>query len=583
MKFRGVFNDQVLFISSLVAVGALAFDFGFRNNFWHQVITDIIYLVFGLLFFTRMYRQCFRSKTRSIRLSRYIVLGLSGLLFIFAALNLLEFTLFRQSLGEPTAVLVLFLSVLDISERIYTIEKQTLHPALAFVLSFFFLISLGAALLMLPLATVSGISFTDALFTSTSAVCVTGLVVLDTGRDFTLFGQAVILVLIQLGGLGILTFTNLFGLFFRGYGSYRNRLMLKDMINAEDLGSTFGILIKIIAFTVLIELAGAIVIYHFLEPEHTPGTGRVFFAVFHSVSAFCNAGFSTLSASFYDSAYRFNYPLQLAIAALIIFGGIGYNVAINYYQYFKKVLRHQYQRIVRRQKDKSYHRPLINTNTKLVTITTLILLAAGTIAFYFFERQNTLAEHQGWGRLVTAFFGSVTPRTAGFNTVDVAAMALPTLMIYLLLMWIGASPGSTGGGIKTTTFAVASMTVYQQVLGHDRVVLGWKQVPQRALQRATSILMLSLIAIGFSTFMLMAFDGHLGLLPIAFECFSAYGTVGLSMGITAGLSDGSKLVLAATMFVGRVSFLTILTGIARQFAPYRYAPVQYPEEDIFIN
>ncbi|MCB0569605.1 MAG: hypothetical protein KDC66_07575 [Phaeodactylibacter sp.] len=583
MKFRGIFNDRVLFIASLVAIGALAFDFGFRNNYWHQTITDSIYLAFGLLFFARMFRLCFRSKSRAVRLSRYIVLSISGFLVILAAMNLLEFTLFQRNLDEPTAFLVLFLTILDISERIYSIEKQTLHPALAFVLSFFFLISLGTAMLMLPLATVNGISFTDALFTSTSAVCVTGLTVLDTGKDFTLFGQAVILTLIQMGGLGILTFTNLFGLFFRGYGSYRNRLMLKDMINANDLGDTFSILIKIIVFTFLIELVGAVVIYQFLAPEHVPSTGRVFFALFHSVSAFCNAGFSTLSSSFYDSSYRFNYPLQLVLAMLIIFGGIGYNVFINYYQYLKKSLRHHFRRIVRRQQDRTYHRPVINANTKLVTITTLILLATGTAAYLFFEQNNSLAEHHGWGKLATAFFGAVTPRTAGFNTVDIASMALPTLMIYLLLMWIGASPGSTGGGIKTTTFAVATMTVYQQVLGYDRVVLGWKQVPQRALQRATSILLLSLIAIGLSTFLLMAIDGKLGLLPIAFECFSAYGTVGLSMGITSSLSDSSKLVLAVTMFVGRVNFLTILTGIARQFAPYRYAPIQYPEEDIFIN
>lgn len=583
MKFRGIFNDRLLFLFSLSAVVALVFDFGFRNNYWHQVITDTFYLSFGLIFFVRMYRLCFRDRARAIRLSRYIVLGISVVLVIIALMNLLEFTLFKRSLDEPTAILVLFLTLLDISERIYAIEKQSLHPALAFVLSFFFLISLGAVLLMLPLATVSGISFTDAMFTATSAVCVTGLTVLDTGRDFTFFGQIIILTLIQMGGLGILTFTNLFGLFFRGYGSYRNRLMLKDMINANDLGDTFSILIKIIVFTFLIELAGAVVIYQFLEPEAAPAGGKVFFAIFHSISAFCNAGFSTLSTSFYDSAFRFNYPLQLTIAVLIIFGGIGYNVFINYYQYAKNALRHHYRRLLMRQREIAYRRPIINTNTKLVTLTTTILLVAGTAFFYLFEQQHTLAEHHGWGRLATAFFGAVTPRTAGFNTVDVAAMALPTLMIYLLLMWIGASPGSTGGGIKTTTFAVASMTVYQQVLGHDRVVLGWKQIPQRALQRATAILLLSLIAIGLATFTLMTLDGQLGLLPIAFECFSAYGTVGLSMGITANLSDGSKLALAVTMFVGRVSFLTILTGIARQFAPYRYAPVQYPEEDIFIN
>ncbi|MCB0562829.1 MAG: hypothetical protein KDD01_00475 [Phaeodactylibacter sp.] len=584
-KESAFLNDRLLFIGSILAFTALIFDFGFQNNFWHQFLTDAFYLFYGLVFFIRVRRIITDSPAprRAQRISRSIILVAAGMLIILALLNLLEFSLLQRGFIQPTAGLVLLLAVLDISARVYAIERQTLHPALAFALSFFLLICIGTMLLLLPLATRSGISFVDALFTSTSAVCVTGLAVLDTGHDFTLLGQLIILMLIQMGGLGMLTFTNLFGLFFRGYGSYRNRLMLKDMINANDMADTFNTLIKIITFTFAIESIGAICIYYSISPDAGGQGGRLFFAIFHSISAFCNAGFSTLSNSLYESGYRYNYSLHLAIAGLIILGGIGYSVFINYYTYIKILVKRYFQRLFQKEQDTVYRKPAISTNTRIVMYTSLGLLLAGTAIFYVLEYNNSLAGHSGWGKIVTAFFGSVTTRTAGFNTVDTAALALPTLMVFFLLMWIGASPGSTGGGIKTTTFALSLVNIYRQILGHDRIIFKWKQIPIHALQRATAVILLSLLGIGAAIFSLIYFDGQLGLLPIAFECISAYSTVGLSLGITASLSAASKLTLVLAMFVGRVSFLTLLTGIARQFAPYRHNPLCYPEEDILIN
>lgn len=587
MKLRpgSIKNDRLLFIGSILAFTVLIFDFGFRNNYWHQFLADSFYLAYGLLFFVQMWRIIRDAKVpaRALRASRYAILGATALLVVLALLNLWEFVFLQKNFIRPTALLVLLLALLDISARLYAIEKQTLHPALAFVLSFFILICIGTMLLLLPLATKSGISFIDALFTSTSAVCVTGLAIMDTGRDFTFFGQFVILMLIQLGGLGMLTFTNLFGLFFRGSGSYRNRLMLKDMINATDMGDTFSTLVRIIVFTFAIEAVGAVIIYYAVAPAMAGQEGRLFFAIFHAVSAFCNAGFSTLSNSLYEQGFRYNYSLHLAVAALIILGGIGYSVFNNYYTYLKILVRQNYHRLFRPGQDYVYRKPNISVNTRIVLFTTLSLLAVGTLAFYVLEYDNTLSGHSGWGKLATAFFGAVTPRTAGFNTVDTAALALPTLMIYFLLMWVGASPGSTGGGVKTTTFAISLMNIYQQVLGHDRIIFGWKQIPERALQRATALILLSLIGIGGTVFSVMCFDGHLGLLPVAFECISAYSTVGLSMGITASLSSASKLTIVLAMFIGRVSFLTLLIGIARQFVPRRHNPLRYPEEDILIN
>lgn len=575
-------HDNLLFAGSILAFSALIFDFGFRNNYWHQFLTDGFYLAYGLLFFRQMWEiiRKARVSARVQRVSRYVILAAAALLIVLALLNLLEFAFLREGFIQPTAILVLLLALLDISARIYTIERQTLHPALAFVLSFFILVCIGTMLLLLPLAGRTDISLIDALFTATSAVCVTGLAVLDTGRDFTLFGQFIILLLIQLGGLGMLTFTNLFGLFFKGYGTYRNRLMLKDMVNARDMGDTFSTLVKIVVFTFTIEALGAVFIYYTLAPGKE---GRVFFAIFHSISAFCNAGFSTLSNSLYEEGYRYNYGLHLAVAVLIILGGIGYSVFINYYNYLKSIARYNYQRFLIKKESIVHPKPAVTVNTRIVLYTSLFLLAVGTAAFYFLEYDNTLSGHNGWGKVATAFFGSVTARTAGFNTVDTAALALPTLMVFFLLMWIGASPGSTGGGIKTTTFALSVMNIYRQVLGHERIIFGWKEISAQALQRATAVIILSVLGIGAAIFLMIYFDGRLGLMAIAFECISAYSTVGLSMGITASLSPASKLTIILAMFIGRVSFLTLLTGIARQFAPRRHNPLRYPEEDILIN
>jgi Trk-type K+ transport system membrane component len=321
-----------------------------------------------------------------------------------------------------------------------------------------------------------------------------------------------------------------------------------------------------------------------IDDHQIQGTGeRIFFSVFHSVSAFCNAGFSTFTNGLYELPMRFNYGVHLVMAFLIIIGGIGYVIVFNYATYLKDWLKARYFRLLKK-KNTGYRRPIISLNTKIVVYTTFFLLVVGTVAYFILEYNNTLREHTTmWGKLVTSFFGSVTPRTAGFNTVDVSAMTVPMILLYLILMWIGASPGSTGGGIKTCTFAIGTLNIWQQITGRSRMELGWKEIPAVAARRAFAIISLSLIAVGFSIFFVTIFDPDLALLPVAFECFSAYGTVGLSMGITPHLSDASKLILTVTMFVGRVSFLTVLIGLIQQVFRQKQKPYRFPEEEIFIT
>ena len=223
---------------------------------------------------------------------------------------------------------------------------------------------------------------------------------------------------------------------------------------------------------------------------------------------------------------------------------------------------------------------IINVNTRIVIVTTLILIVSGTILFYVFEYNNTLAEHDTFGKIVTAFFGSVTTRTAGFNSVDNAALTIPTIMIMIFLMWVGASPGSTGGGIKTSTLAIAFLNFISLAKGKPNIEVFKREIAQKSVNRAFAIITLSILVIVVSVFSVSLFNPEKGLLNITFECVSAFGTVGLSRGITAGLSDPSKFVLILTMFIGRVSMLTIFIALFKKLAQHEYL---YPSEEVLIN
>ncbi|HPS26228.1 MAG TPA: potassium transporter TrkG [Bacteroidales bacterium] len=454
------------------------------------------------------------------------------------------------------------------------------NPALIFVISFLIIIISGTLLLLLPNATTNGISFMDSLFTSTSAVCVTGLTVVDTEFCFTFFGKIIILGLIQAGGLGIMTFTSYFSYFFKGKPTYHSQLMLSDMVNSESLSELFDVIRRIILVTLSIEATGALLIF-FQIPRSLgmSSADMIFFSVFHSVSAFCNAGFSTLSDNFHDINFRFNYPVHLIISFLIIFGGLGFPIILNFLKYFRHLI---INRIFRLNKRREFiHKAwVISINTRIVTITTFVLLVVGTFVFLILEYHNTLSEHQGAGKLVTSFFSIVSPRTAGFNSINYGVLHVSTILFIILLMWIGASPASTGGGIKTSSFALSLLTIFSLAKGKDRVEVFGRQIADSSIRRTSAIIFLSFIIIGISVFCVSLFDPEKNLLDIVFECFSAYGTVGLSLGITPHLSEASKLILTITMFLGRLGTLTVLIAFFKKIQLSNY---HYPIENILIN
>jgi potassium uptake TrkH family protein len=577
--------NKVAAILSITGICLLIYDLGFTHiESEKDLLKNLYYLIIGLGFVIVLIRSLVTSKdtpTKVILFDWTLTFSFGILLLIRTEFFLENFEFFQVFNQMGWVYLMLFLFFIrEISSFKVNFKKDYLNPAQLFVTSFLLIIFIGTLLLLLPKATYSGIGLIDALFTATSAVCVTGLIVVDTGSYFTTFGQSVIMILIQLGGLGIMTFASYFSYFFRGNTSYANQLMLKDISNSEKIGEVFVVLKKILLLTFSIEAVGALFIYLNLDKAVIQSVPeRIFFSVFHSISSFCNAGFSTLGNSLFESGFRFNYSLHLIIAGLFILGGIGFPILLNLFKYLRYYLLRNLQKI-KDPKSERYLPWVLNLNSRIVLSTTFFLLFFGTGAFYVFEYNNTLSEHNGFGKIVTAFFGAATPRTAGFNSVDTSALNFSTLMLVFLLMWIGASPASTGGGIKTSTFALATLNFFSLAKGKDRIEVYKREVSDMSLRRAFSIISLSLLVIGFSIFLIAFYENDKDIVAIAFEAFSAYSTVGLSMGITAGLSTGSKLVLIATMFIGRVSMLTLLIAVFRNMKHLNY---RYPSEEILIN
>lgn len=575
-KLTGKMNKG-FFYFSIFALLAMIYDFGFDHATWIAKALNVVYIITGLgggvsIASRYLFKQ---QKFKRTVVLFDAILEILLLLFVLHLLKWIRFPFFEKNIWVFFILFLVFLR--ELSAQNLDLSRRKLNPALLFVGSFFILIIFGAILLLLPKASNGELGFLDALFTSTSAVCVTGLAVVDTGKFFTPFGQSIILLLIQIGGIGIMTFTSYFSYFFRGGSSYENQLLLKDMTNSEKVGEVFDTLKKIILITFVIEGIGALLIYFSLDKSLLPRImDRMFFAGFHSISSFCNAGFSTLSNSLYETGYRYNYALHFWVAMLFILGGIGFPIAFNFLSYIRYLFVNRLLGLEAQGK-----KPwVINVNTRIVLITTGILLVVGTIFFYIFEYDNTLAEHSSIGKIMTAFFSAATPRTAGFNSVDNAALHFSTIMVIFLLMWIGASPGSTGGGIKTTTFAIGTLNYLSLARGKDRIEVFHREISEISVRRAFATISLSFIVIGMAVFLVVFFDSDMDLLQIAFECFSAYSTVGLSLGITSNLSDGSKMVIIITMFIGRVSMLTILSAFLRRM---KYLKYRYPSEDILIN
>lgn len=573
-------------ILALFGFGLVVYDFGFKpfwqNSpiviFWGKVVLNALAIFLGL----RIFLNLFIVKKRWSRFFNFF-----GWLFIlFLAAYVLPT---KAALTVYDTNKFLFLKLLLYSGLVITFVTETsyliqfiynhvIQPALLFLASFILLIFIGTFLLMLPNATTGGIKLIDALFTATSAVCVTGLAVVDTATHFTTFGHLIIVILIQIGGLGIMTFAGLLAYAVTGQSTLKTELAFRDMMSNRQINNIMHFVYQVVSVTFLFEAIGTVCIYFSLDDAlFDRKLDRLFFSMFHSISAFCNAGFSTYTNGLFESLIRYNYTLHLIIALLIILGGIGFPIIFNLSQFIKVRAINLIHTIVKTPK-KSYLPKIININARLSLVMTGGLLLIGFVSYLLFELDNTLQDHPSiGGKIVTSFFGAVTPRTGGFNSVDMTVLSLPMILIYLLLMWIGASPGSMGGGIRTTTAGVAVLNMVSILRGKDRTEFNYSEISPHSIRRAFAIIVLSFLLIGFFIFLVSINDSDKGLINIAFETFSAFSTTGLSLGITSALSSQSKLVLVITMFIGRVGMLTLFAVFIKQTKQLYY---RYPKEDI---
>jgi trk system potassium uptake protein len=448
-------------------------------------------------------------------------------------------------------------------------QSLSAHPARVLAGSFAALIVVATLLLALPVSVndVAAVSFLDALFTATSAVCVTGLAVNDIGATYTRFGQAVILGAVQLGGIGIMTLAA-FALTLMKDAGLSDQSRYARLLQADGLAELKGLVRGVVVGTLLFEAAGALALWG-LWSEHPRLSGEPvwWWAVFHSVSAFCNAGFSLFSTSLVPLALD---PLsQIVLMTLIVTGGLGFPV-------WRGVVARAGGRLpqpLRRRLWRDSARPVrLELGARVALVVTFVLIAAGTVSFLVLEATGALRHLGVAARVLNALFCSVTARTAGFNTVDFGSMADGTLLVCMVLMFIGGSPGSTAGGIKTTSAAVIGATLVGELRGHEPRLFG-RTLPTEVLRRASAVAAISITVVATSLFLLSLTEDH-SFRSLAFEAVSAFATAGLSMGITADLSVAGKLIIAITMFIGRTGPLTLALAVARPHRPPLHRPAQ---------
>lgn len=447
------------------------------------------------------------------------------------------------------------MSVRKISQSIFS------SPARVLVVGFALTILVGSVLLMLPWAWAPGVTtrYVDALFTSTSAVCVTGLIVVKTATHWSVFGKVIIILLIQVGGLGIMTFSTAIAMILGRRIGLKERIVIQEATGQFQMTGLVKLVRHILVVTAIIEGIGASLLFFRFAPRYGVLRG-LGFSVFHSISAFCNAGFDIIGNSFVD--YVADPLVVLTVSGLVVIGGIGFVVIAEVWRTKLKTR--------------------LSLHSRLALRATGLLLICGTVAILLLEIDNprTLVPLNPVGKILGAWFHAVTPRTAGFNTLDVASLNQATKLLTIILMFIGASPGGTGGGIKTTTFAVIWAGVLCAVRRREEPCMMNRRLSTDLMERSLAIAMISISLVLGATFVLAITEVRHELLPLLFEATSAFGTVGLSTGVTPTLSTIGRLTIIFTMFMGRVGPLTVALALA---TPPRGGEVRYPEEKVIVG
>ena len=560
---RKILNPLNL-LFSLSVIGTLIWFHGYQYQ-PHHLHPHLVYLhiCFGFYLMQFILRAWMCSSFRKYFEENRLEYFLFIILVLEMLMNwLLDFSVARLLLSftgieNHDHVFVLFLHVwlllivgIELGKATSRTTVWKLSPPVLFILSFVVLIIIGSSLLMLPemSANKQGISFVDALFTSISANCVTGLIVVDTATFFSFKGKLLILMLIQLGGLNIIAFATYFISFFRkSVEGNRNITTIKELLHTDNLESTKNMVKMVVLTTLVIEFIGTIILYQQWDPEigFADNTEKLFYSAFHAISAFNNAGFTLFTDGFAHAAVQNTFALHIAIAILIILGGLGFTTIQDTFSIFKQRFNMK-----------------LPMQSKIAWVSTIVLIGIGTFIFYFVESENSLSE-QGFSQsMITSFFQSVTARTAGFNTVDFSNVTTIALAGTMVLMFIGASSGSTGGGIKTSTFTVLLLAVVKRKEKSNDY--GKSFLTSVLVKKAKTILLYSVGVIVGSIIILMIVEPDKTLIQSSFEEISAFGTVGLSTGITSELSTAGKSIIMASMFIGRIGPLALAYALIKK-------------------
>lgn len=576
----------ITFLSSLIAMGLVIYDNGYHltpeQSHSVSIGMNIIFSVFSLGYFTRLLysfnRLDFIKLTwiEGIFMTMVAISETTVLLFdvdiVASIFKSIDFRNFRHGYSIFITIMMLYLVGFEFVKVSKFLSSLTIKPATTFIISFVVLIAIGTGLLMLPqMTTVTrGASFMTAFFTSVSASCVTGLIVQDTATFFTYKGHLVIMFLIQFGGIGIVSFATFFALFLKNGVGLKQQLIIQDFLSTDSLSSAKTLLSRVVLITLSIEAISAILIFFTWGSKvQFESLGmKIFHSIFHAISAFCNAGFSLYSNGLYEMEIRGSVLLHVVIGLTVVMGGLGFSVIEDVFS--PTALR---ERLEKPWKD-------WKLGTKVAIHTSLVLIIIGMVLYLLLEQNNTLQGMSTLEKIVASFFQSVSTRTAGFNTVDFTQLTNPTLVFMIFLMFIGASSGSTGGGIKTSTFLLISISSIATIRGKKNIDLGKRSISTELLSKAFSIFVFAASFNLLMIFLLTITESHLDILKIVFEQVSAFATVGLSAGITAELSIYGKVLIIISMFVGRIGTLTLALALSSRVETTAY---KYPTAHLMIG
>ncbi len=567
-----VFNILTV-LASLLSLVAIALYGGYDASVVSfETVRPWLYICRGVFAANILYNLIFRFKVTfaDMRPLRWVVD--IAVLITFLPLNL-----------RPAVFVVIIgiYAAIYLSSALMRLLGRHTNPSLILSASFLVFITIGSALLLLPKSTVNGISVIDSIFVSTSAVCICGLTPVDVSTTFTPLGLCILAAMMQIGALGVMTFTSFFALFFSGRPSVYSQLIVRDMFYSKTINSLVPTLFYTLLFTLAVEAVGAVAIY-FSVVDTIPGyttSDYLIFSAFHSLSAFCNAGFSTIGDGLANPVLlKGNQLIYLIISALVIAGGIGFPILVNTKDAIVARARQVWAWLRRRHFTRRPH--LYSLNSRVVLTTTSLLFIITAILFYLFENHGVLEGMSPYQKIVQSIFNSTTPRSSGFISVNPAAFAAPTMILVMVMMWIGGGSQSTAGGIKVNTFAAALLHLKAVIIGRQSVRAFNRRISVDSLSRAQAIIALSIISFAVLSIAMLLLEPTLPARAVLFESLSALMTVGSSLGITDALSTAGKSVLCLAMFVGRVGLLSLLMGMIGE----RIHPsIELPEDNLIIN